>query len=224
MAFAARRGRQSGALVIAFGLLAAGCDLQDRDMYNQPKHKPQDASSFYVDGASARPLVPGTVARSVAPADRSGQGVPAAMMPGASGGFPDDFPTSGAALERRIRRGQERYNIYCAVCHGYSGHGDGMIVQRGFTAPPAFIPIAEDARRSRPRYDREVFLQSAPPSHYFDVISNGLGAMYGYGDRVAPEDRWAIVVYVKALQAAQPPGKIEPSAMPPTGSAVRTGS
>ncbi|MGX4772404.1 c-type cytochrome [Bradyrhizobium guangdongense] len=87
-----------------------------------------------------------------------------------------------------LSRGQERYDIYCSPCHGLSGHGDGMIVQRGFPAPPSY---------------HSVRLRAADARHFFDVITNGYGAMYSYAARVEPRDRWAIVAYIRALQQSQ---------------------
>jgi mono/diheme cytochrome c family protein len=87
-----------------------------------------------------------------------------------------------------LARGQERYNIYCSPCHDYTGNGYGMIVQRGFLPPPSY------------HTDR---LRNAPDRHFYDVISNGFGAMYSYGDRVVPSDRWAITAYIRALQLSQ---------------------
>ncbi|HEX4182818.1 MAG TPA: cytochrome c [Caulobacteraceae bacterium] len=92
-------------------------------------------------------------------------------------------PMSLALLER----GRERFDIYCVACHGVRGHADGPVVQRGFPAPPRF-----DSAR----------LAAAPISHFYDVASNGYGVMYGYGDRVPVQDRWAIAGYVRALQMA----------------------
>jgi len=87
-----------------------------------------------------------------------------------------------------LQRGQQRFNIYCAVCHGPAGYGDGEIVQRGFPAPPSY------------HVDR---LRSAPPQHFYDVITNGYGAMFSYAQRVSPDDRWAIAAYIRALQESQ---------------------
>jgi len=87
-----------------------------------------------------------------------------------------------------LQQGQERYNIFCTPCHGYDGYGKGMIVQRGFSPPPSF------------HQDR---LRTAPVGHFFDVITNGYGAMYSYGDRIPPADRWAIIAYIRALQLSQ---------------------
>src|SRR5690606_27129966 len=87
-----------------------------------------------------------------------------------------------------LERGQERFNIYCSVCHARTGEGDGMIVQRGFRRPPTF------------HSDR---LRNAPAGHYFDVITNGFGAMPNYRVQVSPRDRWAIVAYIRVLQMSQ---------------------
>jgi mono/diheme cytochrome c family protein len=87
-----------------------------------------------------------------------------------------------------VERGRERYNVFCSPCHGFSGDGDGMIVQRGLRHPPSF---------------HEDRLRAAPAGHYFDVITNGFGVMYPYGYRVPPRDRWAIIAYVRALQLSR---------------------
>ena len=87
-----------------------------------------------------------------------------------------------------LQRGQQRFDIYCAPCHSRSGEGNGMIVQRGFPHPPSYF---------------EARLRAAPNRHFYDVITNGYGAMYSYADRVAPSDRWAIVAYIRALQASE---------------------
>jgi len=94
------------------------------------------------------------------------------------------FPATLEVLER----GQERYNIYCSPCHGLSGRGDGMVVRRGFPAPPSY---------------HSAKLRAATAQHIFDVISNGYGVMYSYAARVEPRDRWAIVAYIRALQESR---------------------
>jgi mono/diheme cytochrome c family protein len=98
-----------------------------------------------------------------------------------------------------LERGQQRFDIYCAPCHSRVGDGNGMIVQRGFPHPPSY-------------YSER--LRQAPIQHFYDVITHGYGAMYPYADRVAPADRWAIIAYIRALQASMaakladvPPGK-----------------
>jgi mono/diheme cytochrome c family protein len=195
-------------------LLLTGCDTRDPDMYYQPKRQPYQASEFFENGMSARPLVPGTVARTK---DKLGAAIyyknaqPGHVEPlpdavsAADTGFPSDFPTAGADLQMKLARGQERFNIYCSVCHGLNGQGDGMIVQRGFIPPPSFVLLERDKTDNPQRYQREEFLQTAPPRHIYNVITNGFGAMYSYAERVNPDDRWAVAAYVKALQQAKPP-------------------
>jgi mono/diheme cytochrome c family protein len=165
-------------ICIAFcGLFLSGCRL---DMHVQPKYKPLDPSSFFDDGRSARPEVPGTVAHGHL---RSDELLYTGKVKGEEAdAFP--FPVTREVLER----GRERYNIYCSPCHDYTGSGRGMVVQRGFPPPPS--------------YHLERLLK-APAGHFYDVMTNGYGAMYSYASRVTPEDRWAIVAYIRALQLSQ---------------------
>ncbi len=147
------------------------------DMFNQPRYKPYAEDTFFQDGASARPIPPHTVARGRLDEDEQ-------FHTGKEDGklveaFP--FPITRQILAR----GRERFEIYCSVCHGSAGDGNGMIVQRGFPAPPSF------------HIDR---LRRTPPGHLFDVMTRGYGVMYSYAARVAPEDRWAIAAYIRALQ------------------------
>jgi mono/diheme cytochrome c family protein len=101
----------------------------------------------------------------------------------------EDAPQPPPALTPALlQRGHQRFDIYCAPCHGYVGDAHGMIVQRGFPAPPSF------------HIDR---LRAAPTQHFYDVITSGWGAMYSYADRVVPADRWAIAAYIRALQESQ---------------------
>jgi mono/diheme cytochrome c family protein len=146
-------------------------------MHDQPKFIPFRSSSFFSDQLSARPLVAGTVARDHLDADEllvTGKidGTDAAVFP-----FQID--------DARMARGQERYNIYCSPCHGRTGAGDGIVVRRGYRQPPPY----DDER-----------LRAAPVGHFFDVITNGLGAMPDYAAQIVPEDRWMIAAYVRALQ------------------------
>ena len=159
-------------------LLLAGCR---GEMYDQPREDTYDASAFFDDGKSARPLVVGTVARGELRADRHRfAGKTKDLKPVETFPFPVDRPV--------LARGQERYTIFCAPCHGAVGDGRGMIVQRGFSPPPSF------------HTDR---LRNEPVGHYFHVITNGYGAMYPYASRIPPDDRWAIIAYVRALQLSQ---------------------
>lgn len=160
-------------------LTASGCDMLD--MYDEARFEPLEASTFFDDGASARPLVAGTVARGDLQDDE-------ALYTGKiDGKYVNDLPVEfNRAL---LVRGQERFNIYCSPCHGRLGDGSGMIVRRGFRRPPSFVSTER--------------LLNAPLGHYFDVITNGFGAMPSYASRVAPRDRWAIAAYIRALQRSQ---------------------
>jgi mono/diheme cytochrome c family protein len=166
--------------LLAAALLApAGCKRED--MHNQPRHEWQEASDFFADGMAARPQVEGTMARAQLASDS-----PLLTTRDAKGGYSAQYPfeiTRGA-----LERGRQRYDIYCSMCHGSTGYGDGMIVRRGFVRPPSF------------HLER---LRAAPPGYFVDVITHGFGAMYSYNDRVGPEDRWKIVAYVKTLQLSQ---------------------
>jgi mono/diheme cytochrome c family protein len=155
------------------------------DMTRQPYQKTYTPSVVFPDGMSERQLVSGVVPR---PVDRS-PGIPyvAVRVPGPAN-FPDVATTQGFPFpitREVLQRGQQRYNIYCSVCHGALGNGQGMIVQRGFLNPPSYF-----IQR----------LREAPDTHYYNVITNGYGAMFSYSDRVMPSDRWAIIAYIRALQ------------------------
>lgn len=164
-------------LLLAALLVLTGCG---RNMYDQAKFYPDDASPFFEDGTINRPLPEGTVSRSrgeVSDVFFTGQ---------AEGGLVTELPID--LSEAVLRRGQERYNIYCSPCHNYSGNGQGMIVQKGFVQPASF----HDPR-----------LKAAPVGYFFQVITNGFGRMYSYASRVPPEDRWAIAAYIRTLQYSQ---------------------
>jgi mono/diheme cytochrome c family protein len=150
-------------LISALALLLAGCDLS---MTQQNKYDTYRPASLWSDDTSARPLPAHTVAQGDLARDAAEKNPP---------------PATPALLAR----GKQRYGIYCSPCHGLSGDGDGIIVHRGFPAPPSY---------------HEARLLAAPASHFYDVITHGYGAMYPYADRVDPHDRWAIVAYIRALQ------------------------
>ena len=161
----------------SFLVLAAACR---QDMHDQPKYVPLRQSSFFGDERSARPLVPGTVARGHLRDDTL-------LYTGKiNGADATVFPLVADA--RVMARGQERFDIYCSPCHGRTGQGDGMVVRRGFRRPPSF---------------HEDRLRNAPIGHLFDVITNGFGAMPDYATQIRAEDRWAIVVYMRALQLSE---------------------
>jgi mono/diheme cytochrome c family protein len=164
--------------------LLSSCRKQE--MGEQPRYQPLQEGA-QPNGMSGRPLVNGTVPRGHRAVNDSIYAVTTSLEP-----EPKSFPFQTSPRDLQI--GQERYNIYCSVCHGRLGDGEGMIVKRGFPHPPSFY---------LPR------LRNAPPGHYFNVISNGFGAMYSYGDRIEPDDRWRIAGYIRALQASAPNDKGE---------------
>jgi len=164
-------------VVIAIAFVTAGCR---RDMQDQPKYIPLRASAFFGDERSARPLVQGTVARGHLHDD-------ALLETGKAGN--DDATMFPFAVDARVlARGQERYDIYCSPCHGRTGAGDGMIVQRGFRRPPSY----HDDR-----------LRMAAVGHFVDVMTNGFGAMPDYRQQIEARDRWAIAAYIRALQLSE---------------------
>jgi mono/diheme cytochrome c family protein len=171
------RYRTARVAALGFLILLTACR---RDMQDQPRYKPLAASSFFSDGRSARPMVEGTVARGHLHIDE-------ARYTGKIGGEDiDQFPIPIAKED--IERGQSRFNVYCTPCHGRLGDGNGMVVLRGFRQPPSYYS------------DR---LVHAPLGHFFDVISNGFGAMPSYASRVQSDDRWRIVAYIRALQLSE---------------------
>lgn len=197
-------------LVLLISLaMFSGC--RKEDMAEQPNYEPHQPSAFFEDGNSARPLVEGTVSRNGGQSDayefdRSAHSTTAPSTPARSlvnAGYPADFPQSGEPLRRQLERGQERYNIYCSVCHGQTGAGDGMIVQRGFIRPPSFYPLASDVESNPDLHRRSQNLLAVPPGYVYDKITNGYGAMYSYAARVPPADRWAIAAYIRVLQLSQ---------------------
>lgn len=166
-----------GILVLA---LPAGCRKQD--MQDQPRQDTFDQSRFFPDGQSARPLVDGTVARGHRPV----RDVIFAVSSGTNEPEATAFPADVKIDRNAIDQGRQQFEIFCAVCHGRVGDGEGMVVQRGFPRPPSFYTTR---------------LRNAPVGHFYNVISNGYGAMYSYGDRIKPVDRWNIAAYVRTLQA-----------------------
>jgi mono/diheme cytochrome c family protein len=194
-------------LVFTFTLLGlglTGCGVRF-DMQDQPRYKAYKKSDFFADKRGSRDPVEGTVARGQlhdnkafytgkidnpnpnaqvqTATDQSGNTVVAS--------FPndvDEFPVP--VTKELVERGRERFNIYCIVCHGPVGNGDGMVVRRGFPQPPTY----HDDR-----------LRNAPVGHFFDVITNGWGKMNSYAYQVQPADRWAIAAYIRALQVSQNP-------------------
>jgi mono/diheme cytochrome c family protein len=159
-----------------------------QDMQNQPKYIPLRSSEFFPDQRSARYPVQGTVPRLDNREWDMAQLDPASyFLTGKQGAaFGNELPYP---LTREVlARGQNRYNIYCTPCHSLVGDGNGMIVQRGFKHPPTF---------------HQQRLRNAPVGYFYDVISNGLGAMPDYSTQLHPADRWAVAAYIRALQLSQ---------------------
>ncbi len=165
-------------LLLLAGLGGTACR---QDMHDQPKLKPYRASSFFANGSGMRPLPAHTVARGDLRDDKTfwyGKGADGNMV------WEMPYPMTRARLER----GHQRFDIFCSPCHSRVGDGRGMVVQRGLKQPPSF----HDPR-----------LRFAPPGYFFDVITNGFGVMPSYAAQVPPEDRWAIIAYIRALQLSQ---------------------
>lgn len=183
-------------------MLVGGCARDGKfapvDMWNRSRLKPYESVGFFADGTTSRPLVEGTVARGQLRTDE-------AFYQGTiNGKYVSQIPRELTRQEldggktliaqpvtrAMLERGRERYTVNCQPCHGLTGVGDGMIVKRGFSPPPSY----HLAR-----------LRNVEIGHFYDVITNGYGAMYSYAARVEPQDRWAIAAYIRALQRSQNP-------------------
>lgn len=164
-----------GALIFS----ATGCH---QDMWNQPKYKPLAQASIFGDMQSARPNVPGAIPYKGAQLDNH-------FYKGLEGDkFASTIPMP--ITEALVQRGRERFDITCATCHGSVGDGVSLVASRGF-------------EQKKPANFHEERLRNMPPGYFFDVITNGFATMYGFGPRIAVEDRWAIVAYIRALQLSQ---------------------
>lgn len=171
--------RHKAVLIGALGglLCATACR---NDMHDQPRYKTFAATDFFGDERSERPTIEDTVARGQLHLDE------ARYTGKVNAKDIDYFPIQ--ITQADLQRGQERFNIYCSPCHGRLGNGHGMVVARGLRQPPNYTD------------DR---LVKAPVGHFFDVMTNGYGAMYSYASRVAVDDRWRIAAYIRALQTSQ---------------------
>lgn len=166
-----------GIIVLGAVLSATACR---QDMHNQPKYKPLAATDFFGDRRASRPVIEDTVARGQLHLDE-------ARYTGKQNGK-DVTAIPIQITSADVERGHDRFEIYCSPCHGRLGDGQGMIVKRGLRQPPSY----HDER-----------LVSAPIGHFFDVMTNGYGAMYSYASRVSVDDRWRIAAYIRALQLSQ---------------------
>ncbi len=170
-------------MIVLLLLLLVSCERTGpswQQMGKQPKYDPLVPSDFFADGMSARPRIPGTVARGdVIVNDYLNTG----KINGQDG---DGFPF--AVTAQVMNRGHERFDIYCSPYHGRLADGNGMIPSRGYRRPPSFHTAT---------------LRAAKVGHFFDVMTNGFGAMPSYRTMIPPSDRWAIVAYIRALQLSQ---------------------
>ena len=170
-------GRAVAVAVMVMTVALAGCR---QDMHDAPRYEPLEASTFFADGRGSRMLVANTVARGLLRDDDH-------LYQGKiDGELTDIFPMP--VTSDVMARGQERFNVFCSPCHGQTGQGNGMVVQRGFRAPPSY---------------HEARLRAAPAGYFFDVMTHGFGAMSDYASQVSVSDRWAIAAYIRALQRSQ---------------------
>ena len=169
---------QTRALLIVVAAVAlAGCR---QDMHDNPRYEPLEATTFFADGRASRVFVANTVARGTLREDTH-------LYQGrVNGQLATTFPMPVTA--QTMARGQERFNVFCAPCHGRTGTGNGIVVQRGFRAPPSYS---------------EERLRNAPVGYFYDVMTNGFGAMQDYAAQIPVQDRWAITAYIRALQFSQ---------------------
>ncbi len=165
-----------------------------QDMDNQPKFRAQHANPLFADGRAMRPAVAGTVARGqLAADDHYDRGV-------LDGAWATTFPPQVRVDLDLLYRGQGRFNIYCAPCHGYAGYGDGMVNQRAMELVNRAV---NGTTWVQPKNMHELLIREEPVGQTFNTITNGVRNMAGYAAQISVEDRWAIVAYVKALQRSQ---------------------
>lgn len=192
--------------MLLLGLMLMVLPACQQQMGDAPSFKPLEPNEFFSDGRSSRPVISGTVARGQLRNDP-------ALFEGrdTNGEFVTDYPIP--MTEKVLERGRERYNVFCSVCHGLTGHGDGRIVQRGFTRPPDYLPdpTGKDKEQGRSRGYKlkdpanPKYLTEVPVGYIYHVIGKGYGAMPDHASQIPVRDRWAIVGYVRALQYSQSP-------------------
>ncbi len=200
--------------ITIFGIVMAGIGCR-YDMQDQPRYKAYKESKFFADDKAMRDLPEGTVARGFLREDKAfytgkkensgtaGSAAPASPQNVQGSTLNSEFPDAITEFpipitKELLDRGEQRYKIFCIVCHGPVGKGDGMVVRRGYPQPPTY----HDDR-----------LRNAPVGHFFDAITNGWGKMNPYASQIPPADRWAIVAYIRALQISQNPGGMTPLPM-----------
>jgi hypothetical protein len=213
-----RQERELRAPRLAILICLASVTGCEQKMASQPSYRPLVRSRFFADGRASRPLVAGTISRDASEIDpslisgRKSTTVSVPVPNGANGGStstqqsagirPDEFVSEFPfqVTHDVLARGQERYTVYCAMCHDPIGTGNGKIVQRGFTKPPSYLT---DNSRQLARSGYQVPLRDVPVGYLFDVATNGYGAMADYSSQVSPRDRWAIVAYIRTLQLSK---------------------
>jgi mono/diheme cytochrome c family protein len=177
-----------GALFLAICIAPCGCEKSMQNMYDQDKYKSYATAALFPDQKVLRAPLDDTQMFSrgtLAGASSGREGVEAVERSlQAQQAQSNPYPLTRGLLTR----GQQRFDVFCAPCHSPLGDGDGLVVRHGYPAPPSF----HDAR-----------LRAVGDRHLYDVITQGYGTMYAYDDRIAPEDRWAIVAYIRALQLSQ---------------------
>jgi mono/diheme cytochrome c family protein len=185
-------------LAAALGLLLPACQ---QEMARQPSYRPLEQSDFFADGRSARPIVEGTVHRDQ-PLDDDPLVVYLKRPAGKDAPKREDYVTTFPFKmdEKALRRGQERFQIFCAVCHDELGTGNGKIVERGYLKPPNYHT---DESRGFQRRGQKVLLRDAPVGYFYEVITHGFGAMPDYASQISPADRWKIAAYIRVLQRSQ---------------------
>jgi mono/diheme cytochrome c family protein len=213
-----RQEREPRAPRLAILVCLAAVTGCEQKMASQPSYRPLVRSRFFTDGRASRPLVAGTISRDASEIDPSlisGRKPTTASVPvpnaanGSSmstqqsaGIRPDEFVTEFPFQISHdvLVRGQQRYTVYCSICHDAIGTGNGKIVQRGFTKPPSYLT---DNSRQLARSGYQMPLREVPVGYLFDVATNGYGAMADYSSQVSPRDRWAIAAYIRTLQLSQ---------------------
>lgn len=165
-----------------------------QDMDNQAKFRAQHPNAIFADGRAMRPPVAGTVARGEADLDdHFDRGI-------VNDEWATSFPAQAPLTRSLIARGQDRFGIYCAPCHGYSGYGDGLVHQR---AQELMVSGINGTTWVQPKSVHDPAVRDQPPGQLFNTVTNGIRNMHGYAAQVPTEDRWAIVAWVKVLQRSQ---------------------
>jgi mono/diheme cytochrome c family protein len=222
-------------MLLGVALLASACQQK---MAHQPYYRPYEQSEFFPDGRSARPLEPGVIARDqelddsplvtgLTPQARAvrpprkeaepfmGEPKPEVGAPDNPANYVNGFPFPISAAD--LRRGQQRFTIYCTPCHGALGNGSGKIVERGFLRPPSFHttklqpnepdetpgPDLNGHSRGFFRFGIKIPLREVPVGYFYEVMSRGYGGMPDYSTQIPPADRWRIAAYVRTLQLSQ---------------------